>query len=108
MVLNPEAQAKAQKELDTVIGPDRLPTWEDRPNLPYIGAIIKETIRWNSATPLGVPHAVIEDDIYEGKFIPAGATVIANQWYFFCVSRERDDRVDINAHCSFLKGFHAQ
>lgn len=80
MTMHPEIQKKAQEELDRVIGPDRLPTWEDRPQLPYIDAILKETLRWNTATPLGVPHALIQDDVYEGMFIPGGATVIANIW----------------------------
>ena len=80
MTLNPEVQKKAQAELDFVIGPDRLPTWDDRMSLPYIDAVLKETLRWNAATPLGVPHALIQDDVYEGNFIPGGATVISNIW----------------------------
>jgi len=80
MTMHPEIQKKAQEELDRVIGPDRLPTWEDRSQLPYIDAILKETLRWNTATPLGVPHAVVQDDVYEGMFIPGGATVIPNIW----------------------------
>lgn len=78
--MNPDVQKKAQAELDSVIGPDRLPTWDDRSSLPYVDAVLKETLRWNTATPLGVPHAVIQDDVYEGKFIPAGSTVISNIW----------------------------
>lgn len=80
MTMHPEIQKKAQEELDRIIGPDRLPTWEDRDQLPYIDAILKETLRWNTATPLGVPHAVIQDDVYEGMLIPGGATVIPNIW----------------------------
>jgi len=80
MTMHPETQKKAQEELDRVIGPDRLPTWEDRDQLPYIDAILKETLRWNTATPLGVPHAVIQDDVYESMLIPGGATVIPNIW----------------------------
>ncbi|KAF9516526.1 hypothetical protein BS47DRAFT_1340643 [Hydnum rufescens UP504] len=80
MTLNPDVQKKAQAELDSVVGPDRLPTWNDRGSLPYIDAILQETLRWNTATPLGVPHAVIQDDIYEGNLIPSGATVISNIW----------------------------
>ena len=37
--------------------------------------------RWHPFSPLGLPHAVIEDDIYEGMLIPAGSTVIANIQY---------------------------
>lgn len=45
MVLFPHVQAKAQQELDSVIGTDRLPLWEDRQNLPYIRGVVEETLR---------------------------------------------------------------
>lgn len=38
----PECQKRAQKELDEVVGTDRLPTFGDFPNLPYVNAFIKE------------------------------------------------------------------
>ena len=44
MALNRSIQQRAQKELDEVIGPDRLPTFEDRTLLPYTEAIVRETI----------------------------------------------------------------
>jgi cytochrome P450 len=55
MALYPEVQKKAQAEIDAVVGPDRLPEFEDRPSLPYINAVIKELLRWNLVTPLGEP-----------------------------------------------------
>lgn len=54
MVLYPEVQKKAQAELDAVIGPNRLPEFGDRPSLPYIQAVIKETLRWQMVTPCGM------------------------------------------------------
>ncbi|KAF7357540.1 O-methylsterigmatocystin oxidoreductase [Mycena sanguinolenta] len=80
MALYPEIQKKAQTEIDTVIGTDRLPEFEDRPSLPYVEALYREVMRWKPATPLGVPHASAEDDIYDGYFIPKGTTVISNIW----------------------------
>lgn len=53
MTLHPEAQKKAQVELDRVVGIDRLPTFEDRENLPYVGALVKEVMRWHPVLPLG-------------------------------------------------------
>jgi cytochrome P450 len=53
MLLYPDTQQKAQNELDTVIGRDRFPTFEDRPSLPFIDAICKEVLRWRPITPLG-------------------------------------------------------
>ena len=53
MTLYPEVQKRGQDEIDAVIGPDRLPSFEDRPNLPYVEAIVKEVLRWNPVGPLG-------------------------------------------------------
>ena len=61
MVLNQGGQQKAQDELDSVIG-ERLPEFGDRFHLPYVNAICKEALRWHPATPLGVAHAVTQDD----------------------------------------------
>jgi cytochrome P450 len=56
MVLYPDVQKRAQEEIDSVVGKDRLPTFEDRPSLPYIDAIVLETLRWNPILPLGDLH----------------------------------------------------
>jgi cytochrome P450 len=53
LVLFPEAQRRAQAELDVVIGRDRLPTFDDRPHLPYIEALCKELMRWQMVAPIG-------------------------------------------------------
>ena len=45
MSLYPEVQQRAHKEIDRVIGTDRLPTFADRKNLPYVDAIVKEALR---------------------------------------------------------------
>ncbi|KAG9092234.1 hypothetical protein FS749_015902 [Ceratobasidium sp. UAMH 11750] len=80
MLLFPEAQTKAQEEIDAVVGLDRLPTMEDRPKLEYVGRLINEVLRWRPAVPAGVPHACSEDDVYQGYRIPKGAIVIGNIW----------------------------
>jgi cytochrome P450 len=52
MTLHPDAQRKAQAELDAVIGLDTLPTMEDRSRLPYVNALVKEVFRWHPVAPL--------------------------------------------------------
>jgi hypothetical protein len=47
MALHPEIQAKAQAELDAVVGNHRLPGYDDREHLPYIDALCKE-VRFDS------------------------------------------------------------
>ncbi|CAA7260722.1 unnamed protein product [Cyclocybe aegerita] len=80
MVLYPVVQKKAQAELDAVIGRDRLPTVEDRDDLPYINAMMREMIRWQPVSPIALPHRLIKDDVYDGHFIPAGTIVLGNTW----------------------------
>lgn len=103
MSLYPDVQRKAQKELDRVVGPNRLPDFDDYENLVYIRAVALECMRWMPVTPMGVPHTVIRDDEYRGFLIPKGTMVIAvsiilvlkasilisvsqNQWWVFILS----------------------
>ncbi|KAH7910744.1 cytochrome P450 [Hygrophoropsis aurantiaca] len=81
MTLYPEVQAKAQAELDSVVGTDRLPTLEDLPALPYTAALCKEVLRWNVVTPLTSYHVATQDDMYEGYLIPKGSYIFANIWH---------------------------
>ncbi|KAF9267070.1 cytochrome P450 [Marasmius fiardii PR-910] len=80
MILFPEVQEKARAELDAVIGTDRLPTFEDRPNLPYLNAVASEALRWHSVTPTAVPHRATADNVFQGYFIPKGSLIMANIW----------------------------
>jgi len=81
MTIYPDVQRKAQAELDAVLGPrcDRLPDFSDRPNLPYIEALVKEVFRWHPAVPMYV-HRLMQDDEYEGYHIPEGSFIFHNTW----------------------------
>ena len=48
MVLYPEAMRKAQAEIDAVVGRSRLPNFDDRKDLPYVQAMIREVFRWRN------------------------------------------------------------
>ncbi|KAK7440251.1 hypothetical protein VKT23_017192 [Stygiomarasmius scandens] len=75
----PTVMRKAQAELDSNVGHDRLPEFYDRQNLPYINAIINETLRWRPVAILGgTPHQVVANDVYKGMLIPKGSTIFAN------------------------------
>lgn len=78
MVLHPDVLQKAQEEMDSVLDGTRLPTLADRPSLPYLECVLKETYRWGCPIPLGMPHRLMDDDVYRGFLLPKGATVIAN------------------------------
>ncbi|KEF51341.1 uncharacterized protein A1O9_12691 [Exophiala aquamarina CBS 119918] len=80
MVQNPHVMKRAQEEVDRVIGEDRLPTWEDEPNLPYLRAVIKELLRTRPPNKFGMQHYTTEDDWYNGMFIPKETVVVLNWW----------------------------
>ncbi|KAF8592911.1 cytochrome P450, partial [Ceratobasidium sp. AG-I] len=80
MLLFPEAQARAQQEIDATIGFDRLPNVNDRVELPYVRNLVQEVLRWQPPAPMGVPHACYKDDIYRGYHIPKGTIVFGNVW----------------------------
>ncbi|KAG2053777.1 cytochrome P450 [Suillus hirtellus] len=92
MVLYPEVQTRAQAEIDSVIGEnlERLPDWDDRAPMPYINAIIVETLRWFPVAPLGIAHATVNDDIYEGYYIPKGQSDITISSYARSMARNPD------------------
>jgi cytochrome P450 len=73
MVMYPEAQRRAQAQIDAVIGRGRLPEQSDRASLPYMEAFCREVMRWHSIAPLGAVRTVMEDDWYAGRFIPRGS-----------------------------------
>ncbi|RPD77557.1 cytochrome P450 [Lentinus tigrinus ALCF2SS1-7] len=80
MSLYPDVQKLAQAELDGVVGRSRMPEPEDRDRLPYVDALVKETLRWYPAVPMGVARRAMESDEYGGYLIPGGATVMVNAW----------------------------
>ncbi|KAF8646264.1 hypothetical protein AX16_007304 [Volvariella volvacea WC 439] len=78
MTRHPEVYAKVQAEIDSVTRGERLPDFEDRPLLPYLECVLQEVYRWCPPVPLGLPHRLMEDDVYRGYLVPSGSTVIAN------------------------------
>lgn len=80
MVLHPEVLAKAQQEIDSVVGTGRLPTFSDRASMPYLECVMSEVLRWGAPVPLALPHRLMEDDVYNGMHIPKGSLVFGNVW----------------------------
>jgi cytochrome P450 len=79
-VLHPAIVKKAQAELDTIVGSNRLPTFGDKDRLPYIAAFVKEVLRWRPLLLNGMPHATTEEDEYMGYRIPKGVVVLVILW----------------------------
>src|SRR5271169_2011611 len=102
LLSNPEAVKQCQEELDRVIGDGRTPTFDDEPNLPYIRALGKETLRWRPTNKLGHNHYVTEDDWYEGYFIPKNTIIMLNVWAMHFNPEEFPDPLKVRAAISSL------
>ncbi|XP_060063804.1 vitamin D(3) 25-hydroxylase-like [Ylistrum balloti] len=75
----PDVQQKMRDEIDQVIGRERLPTIEDRKNLPYVQACIYELLRYQSHLPLTAAHANIDHEVeIEGYTIQKGSVIFGN------------------------------
>ncbi|KAG5990599.1 hypothetical protein E4U54_004071, partial [Claviceps lovelessii] len=82
LILYPDVLRRAQKEIDDVVGSDRLPDFHDRDHLPYINALIKEAYRWKPVVPIATTHVTEEEMILSGYRIPKGAYILPSVWWF--------------------------
>ena len=80
MMAYPEIQDRIQKEIDSVVGRNRLPRLADKDDLPYTAATLLEIQRIVTIAPLGVAHSCGEETTLEGFTIPEGSVVVANLW----------------------------
>ncbi|KAL4708285.1 hypothetical protein ACJJTC_007691 [Scirpophaga incertulas] len=78
MLLQPEVQDRIHEEIDRVVGSGRLPNLDDRKNMPYTEACIREMMRHETLVPLGVPHRAMSDTKIAGYDIPENCVVNAN------------------------------
>ena len=69
--MHPDCQKAGHAYLDSVIVYD---------SFTYMRAFVKELSRWHIVTPIGLPHATVDDDEYNGYLIPAGTVVNFNVW----------------------------
>jgi hypothetical protein len=78
-VFYPEWHKKAQHEIDTKCR-GQIPSFTDLEKLPTVRALIRESFRWRPPVPMGVPHVLEKDDVFEGYFIPKGTVCLAADW----------------------------
>ncbi|KAG5567097.1 hypothetical protein RHGRI_002610 [Rhododendron griersonianum] len=81
LVNHPVIQKKLRHELDTVLGPGAQITEPDIPRLPYLQAVVKETLRLRMAIPLLVPHMNLQDAKLGSYDIPAESKILVNAWW---------------------------
>ncbi|KAF6146638.1 hypothetical protein GIB67_008924 [Kingdonia uniflora] len=119
LLKQPEIFKKATEELDRVIGRDRWVEESDIPCLPYIEAIVKETMRLHPVAPMLVPRLVREDCKVAGYDIVAGTRALVSVWTIgrdptlwdepevFCPERFIGKSIDIKGHDFELLPFGA-
>ncbi|KAL0882245.1 hypothetical protein ABMA27_000780 [Loxostege sticticalis] len=78
ILLQPEIQERVHEEIDRVVGRGRLPNLDDRRNMPYTEACIREMMRHETLVPLGIPHRAVKDVKFHGYDIPEDTLVSAN------------------------------
>ncbi|XWS47937.1 hypothetical protein CRYUN_Cryun13aG0028900 [Craigia yunnanensis] len=88
LIRHPKILAQVRKELDSVVGRDRLVSDLDLPHLTYFQAVIKETFRLHPSTPLSLPRMASESCEINGYHIPRGATLLVNVW---AIARDPDE-----------------
>jgi trans-cinnamate 4-monooxygenase len=81
LVNHPRIQNKLRNELDTVLGSGVQVTEPDIEKLPYLQAVVKETLRLRMAIPLLVPHMNLHDAKLGGYDIPAESKILVNAWW---------------------------
>ncbi|CAG0879151.1 unnamed protein product [Darwinula stevensoni] len=80
LLCHPEIQEKLQAEVDSVVGPERLPSLDDRDRMYYMQAFIMEVQRLANLLPFGLPHFATEDIEVTGLRFPKGTSFLANVW----------------------------
>ncbi|KAI5664860.1 hypothetical protein M9H77_24183 [Catharanthus roseus] len=80
LLRNPKILEKAQSELRSVIGPKNRLQEKDLENLPYLKAIIKETLRLHPPLPFLVPHMAMDSCKMMGYNIPKETQILVNVW----------------------------
>ncbi|KAL0866878.1 hypothetical protein Bca101_045996 [Brassica carinata] len=81
LLRNPKTMAKAQAEMDDVVGPNGVVEESHMSDLPYLQALVKETLRLHPTGPLLAPHKAETNVEVLGFLVPKNAQVLVNAWY---------------------------
>ncbi|KAJ6381652.1 hypothetical protein OIU77_030344 [Salix suchowensis] len=91
LLRDPLVMGRATEELHQVVGPERKFEESDIDQLPYLQAVIKETLRLHPVVPLLLPRNTLEDTNFMGYLIPKDTQVFVNVW---AIGRDPDSWED--------------
>nr|QUN00503.1 cytochrome P450 736A266 [Tripterygium wilfordii] len=80
LLRHPRVMEKLQKELEEVVGMNRMVEESDLEKLDYLDMVVKESMRIHPVAPLLIPHESIEDCIVDGFHIPRKSRIVINTW----------------------------
>lgn len=80
LLQNPNSMIKLKAELDEVVGKDNILEEAHLANLPYMTAVLKETLRLHPAVPLLAPRKVEADVKLSNYIVPKGYDLLVNVW----------------------------
>ncbi|XP_071698378.1 cytochrome P450 76A2-like [Rutidosis leptorrhynchoides] len=80
LLRSPAKMTRVKDELASVIGPNQKLEESSIDNLPYLQAIIKETLRLHAPIPFLVPRKAGEDTNFMGYHIPKDTQMFVNSW----------------------------
>ncbi|KAF8380384.1 hypothetical protein HHK36_027869 [Tetracentron sinense] len=83
LLRHPSIMAKARRELAEKLGDRQKVEESDIPRLPYLQAVVKETMRLHPTVPLLLPHRAETDVELLGFHVPKHTQVLVNTWAIF-------------------------
>ncbi|CAN1278249.1 3,9-dihydroxypterocarpan 6A-monooxygenase [Linum perenne] len=92
LINHPKSFSKLRAEINSVVGPTRLVNDSDVPNLPYLRAVIRETLRLHPSAPLIIRECA-EDCMVNGFSIKSKTRVLVN---VYAIMRDPESWVNPN------------
>ncbi|XP_055851542.1 probable cytochrome P450 304a1 [Episyrphus balteatus] len=91
LLMKPDVLKRIQKEIDEYVGSGRLPCLDDRQNLHYTEATIREGLRMETLVPSDVPHVALYDTEFLGYHVEKGTIMFPSLFAYHSDKRVWND-----------------